>query len=51
VTVTIARTRFTIADDNDAIREVLKAAKEKARRGQERIGKSALANGFDERRR
>ena len=43
VTVLIAGTRFTFAGDNSEIREVLKAAKEKAARGQERIGTSKLA--------
>jgi hypothetical protein len=38
VTVTIAGTRFTFAEDNPEIRDVLKAAKEKAARGQKRIG-------------
>jgi hypothetical protein len=47
VTVTIAGTRFTFAEDNPEIREVLKAAKEKA--GQGRIGTSKLAKVFDER--
>jgi hypothetical protein len=41
--VLIAGTRFTIADDNPEIREVLKSAKQKAERGQARIGTSALA--------
>ncbi len=49
VTVTIAGTRFTIAEDNPAIREVLKAAKEKAARGQARIGGSKLSKVIDER--
>jgi hypothetical protein len=50
VTVSIAGTRFTFAEDNPEIREVLKKATDKVRRGQERIGKSALAKIFDERR-
>ena len=37
VTVLIAGTRFTIAEDNADIREVLKKAPDTARRGQERI--------------
>jgi hypothetical protein len=49
VTVTIAGTRFTIAADNPEIREVLKAAKEKAARGQARIGTSKLAKAFGDR--
>jgi hypothetical protein len=50
VTVTINGTRFTIAADNPEIREVLKAAKEKAVRGGRRvkIGGSPLAKIFDE---
>jgi hypothetical protein len=49
VTVAIGGTRFTIrAEDNPEIRELLRAAKEKARRGQERIGGSALSKIFDE---
>jgi hypothetical protein len=43
VTVTIAGTRFTIAEDNPEIREALKAAKERAANGQARIGTSKLA--------
>ena len=55
VTVTIAGTRFTIADDNDEIRQVLKRAADKARAGERarrgkgvRIGGSPLAKIFDE---
>jgi hypothetical protein len=47
VTVTIAGTRFTFAEDNPEIREVLKAAKERAS-GQARLGTSKLARMFDE---
>jgi hypothetical protein len=48
VTVTINGTRFTITEDNAQIREVLKAAKEKAQRGQERIAISVHAKIVDE---
>lgn len=48
VTVTINGTRFTITEDNPEIREVLKAATEKARKGQDRIASSALAKIFDD---
>jgi hypothetical protein len=48
VTVTIAGTRFTFAEDNPEIRDVLKKAKERAERGQKRIGGSALAKAFDD---
>ena len=48
VTVTIAGTRFTFAEDNPQIRDVLKAAKEKAARGQKRIAGDELV--FDEAR-
>lgn len=48
VTVLIAGTRFTITEDNDDIREVLKKATEKAQRGHERIASSALAKIFDD---
>jgi hypothetical protein len=41
VTVAINGVRFTFTEDNDEIREVPKAAKEKAQRGQGRIGSSA----------
>jgi hypothetical protein len=37
VTVTIAGTRFTFAEDNPEIPDVLKATKEKAARGQKRV--------------
>jgi hypothetical protein len=47
VTVSINGTRFTFTEDNPQIREVLKKATDKARRGQERISGSA----FDEDRR
>jgi len=46
--VTIAGTRFTIAEDNPEIREILKAAKDKAQRGQARIGGSSLSKIFDQ---
>ena len=46
--VTIAGTRFTFADDNAEIREVLKAAKEKVSRGQARVGGSAFAKVLDD---
>jgi hypothetical protein len=48
VTVTIAGTRFTFAENNPEIREVLKKAKEKAGRGQQRVGGSDFV--FDEAR-
>jgi len=51
VTVAIAGVRFTVSEDNPEIREVLKAAKEKAHRGQSRIRGSALSKIFDEGRR
>jgi hypothetical protein len=47
VTVTINGVRFTFTENNPEIREVLKAVKEKARRGQERISGSALAKILD----
>ena len=47
--MTINGTRITIAQDDPEIREVLKAAKDKAARGHERIASSsALAKIFDE---
>ena len=48
VTVTIAGTRFTFAEHNPEIREVLKNAKKKAKRGQQCIGGSDFV--FDEAR-
>jgi hypothetical protein len=58
VTVTIAGTRFTFTEDNPEIREVLKAAMEKARAGERdrrrhgvKIGGSPLSKIFDEGRR
>ena len=45
VTVSINGTRFTFTEDNPQIREVLKKATDKARRGQERINGSALGEG------
>ena len=48
VTVSINGTCFTFTEDNPQIREVLKAATEKAQRGQERIASAALAKIFDE---
>ena len=45
VTVTIAGTRFTFAEDNPEIRDVLK---ERAEHGQAKIGSSAFAKAFDE---
>ena len=40
--------RFTFADDNPEIRDVLKAAKEKVSRGQAKIGGSAFAKVLDD---
>lgn len=48
VTVMIAGTRFTFAEYNPEIREVLKRAKERAERGQKRIGGSAFAKVLDD---
>jgi hypothetical protein len=45
VTVSINGTRFTFTEDNPQIREVLKKATEKARRGQGRINGSAFDEG------
>jgi hypothetical protein len=42
VTVSINGTRFTFTEDNPQIREVLKRATDKARRGQEGINGSEL---------
>jgi len=49
ITVTIAGTRFTFAEDNPEIRDVLKKAKEKAERGQKRVA-ADLDFRFDEAR-
>jgi hypothetical protein len=49
ITEAIAGTRFSIAEDNPEIRDLLKAAKEKAARGQARIGGSKLSKVFDQR--
>jgi hypothetical protein len=51
VTVTIAGTRFTFAEDNPEIREILKSAKDRAKRGHSRVSGSALSKVFDEGRR
>ena len=48
ITVTIAGTRLTFAEDNPEIRDVLKKAKERAEHGQAKIGSSAFAKAFDE---
>ena len=45
VTVTINGTRFTFTEDNPQIRDVLKKATDKARRGQERVGDTSAREG------